>query len=185
MAKKLKKMRSRRPIRVGLTGSLASGKSTVLKAFKKYGFKVLSADEMVAQIYEQKKITKEDVLKKFGKTPAGLKKLERWIHPLVRKQTLATMKKSKKPMVVEVPLLFEARFEKDFDVVVFVHAPFKDRLRRVLKRGMTEKLFRFLDSRQWSPFKKAQKSDYILQNSTKPFLKKQVKHLSKVLLAIE
>src|SRR5260370_1293916 len=91
------------------------------------------------------------------------------------------MKGSKKPVVVEVPLLFEAKFERDFDVTLFMFAPSKDRLTRVKKRGMNPRLFKFLDRRQLSAAEKSERADFILHNTTKAFLKKQVKWLARVL----
>lgn len=173
----------RHPIRVGLTGSLASGKSTSLKAFKKLGWKVLSADELVAEIYKEKGITKAEVLKKFGQSKAGLKKLEKWIHPLVAKKILSSLKKSRKPAVVEVPLLFEAKFEKYFDLCVFVFAPYEDRVKRAFKRGMDLKLFDFLDRQQFAPEKKARLSDFVVFNDSKKSLKTQIRFLSEIILA--
>lgn len=167
-------------LKIGLTGSLASGKSTALKEFRKLGFKALSADDIVAKIYREKKISKAQIQKKYN-TKAKLKKLEKWIHPLVGKRIQAFMAKQRRPCVVEVPLLFEAGFEKYFDRSVFIFAPRADRLKRVLKRGMDLKLFRLLDSKQWSAKRKENKADYVIRNTTKPELKKQIRRLIKKL----
>ncbi len=177
--------RKKTPLWVGLTGSLASGKSTSLKAFRKLGWTISSADEIVARIYQKEGLTKEEILKRFGQSSAGLKKLERWIHPLVKDEIFKVLKASKKPCVVEVPLLFEAKFDQYFDCNIFIFAPLKDRLKRVRKRGMDLKLFRFLESKQFSPAVKANLSHFILLNSSKAQLKKQVKVLSRILLNIE
>ena len=167
--------------RLGLTGSLASGKSTTLKFFKKEGWKVLSADEVVAEIYKNKGLTKEKLRKEFENSPAKLKKFEKWIHPQVGKQIKTWMKKQKAPVIVEVPLLFEARFDRYFDKTIFVYAPTKDREKRVMKRGMSRKLFLYLDAKQMSPAEKASRADFILHNFSKKELKSQVKNLSRFL----
>ncbi|MBN8554608.1 MAG: dephospho-CoA kinase [Deltaproteobacteria bacterium] len=166
---------------LGLTGSLASGKSTTLKFFKKQGWKILSADEIVAEIYKEKGFTKEKLRKDFEGSPAKLKKFEKWIHPQVGNRIKVWMKKQKAPMIVEVPLLFEAKFDRYFDKTVFVYAPKKDREKRVMKRGMSRKLFLFLDAKQMSPADKAVRSDFILHNFSKKSLELQVKQLSKFL----
>src|SRR5688572_1743608 len=86
------KLRHRR-LTVGITGAIASGKSTATKFFKKLGWQTLSADDIVAGIYEAKKLTKEKVLRKFGTSAEGLLRLEKWIHPFVQKAvTKATSK---------------------------------------------------------------------------------------------
>ncbi|MDB5039089.1 MAG: Dephospho-CoA kinase [Bacteriovoracaceae bacterium] len=178
-----RRLRSGGPIRVGLTGSLASGKSTTLKYFKKHGWSTASADEMVAKIYRKKGIRKEDLIARFGRSPAGLKRLEKWIHPLVREKTLKFIKKSKGPVIVEVPLLFESKFDRYFDFSIFIFAPLKDRIKRVTKRGMDLQLFKFLDHQQLPPREKIRRADFIIRNRSKKDLKKEVKHLSRILLS--
>jgi dephospho-CoA kinase len=168
------KAKSMRPIRLGLTGSLASGKSTALKAFRKLGFKTLSADDVVAEIYKKHGLTKKALIKKYT-TKAKLKKLEAWIHPRVEKHMLRWMRKQKGPVVVEVPLLFEAGFDQFFDKIIFIYAPRAVRLRRAVNRGMSPQLFRMLDKKQWSANKKEARADIILRNTSKKALKAQVK----------
>jgi len=145
---------------------------------------VLSADEIVADIYREKKITKEWILDKFGSSNAGMRRLEKWIHPLVKKRVLGFLKNSRKNVVVEVPLLYEAGFDRFFDLTISVFAPKTDRLKRVLKRGMSKKLFEFLDQRQMPAFKKNQRADFVLVNLDKRQLKKQVKGLSRFLQSL-
>lgn len=176
------KPKKTRPLRLGLTGSLASGKSTTLKAFRKLGWKTLSADEVVAKIYREKRLTKESLRATYN-TKAKIKKLEAWVHPMVEKRILQWMSRQRGPLIVEVPLLFEAKFDRFFDQNIFVYAPKADRLKRVLKRGMTLKLFRMLDKKQWSAKRKESLADFTLRNTTKKHLKKQIKKLSHSLLA--
>lgn len=174
-------LRHRRRIRGAITGGLASGKSTSLKAFQKQGWLVLSSDQIVSDLYERKGLTKAQVLKKFGTTKAGLKKLEAWIHPLVKREIQRVMKATSMPTMVEVPLLFESGFEKLFDFSVYVHSADRDRKARALRRGMTPSVFKALNARQWPARDKAQAADFILVNTTKADLKKQVKALSNFL----
>ncbi len=167
---------------IGLTGSLASGKSTTLKVFRKQGFRVLSADDVVAEIYSEQGLTKEEILKRFGSSQAGIKKLEKWIHPLVKAKILKFIRLNKKlPIIIEVPLLYEAKFERLFALTVFVFAPQADRLARAQRRGMSNKVFKLLDSRQMKASEKAFKSDFVLQNYDKPLLKRQAKALAKLI----
>ena len=179
---------TQRPVSVGLTGSLASGKSTSLEVFSKLGWRVCSADELVAEIYQEKGIRKEDLKSRFKASKEGLKVLQQWqkkIHPLVRAKILKWMKKSRKPAVVEVPLLFEAGFDRYFDWNVFIFAPKDKRRKRAQKRGMPKSLFEFLDRQQWAPSQKARAADFVLHNHHKPELRKQVRALSKFLLSLE
>ncbi len=113
------------------------------------------------------------VLERFGRSNAGIRRLEKWIHPKVKVEIRKRLKKSQRPAIVEVPLLFEAKFEKLFDLNIFIFAPRAARMKRALKRGMSKKLFELLDSRQLSARAKAARSDVILHNRVKATLKKQ------------
>jgi dephospho-CoA kinase len=175
------------PIIVGLTGSLASGKSTTLKVFKKRGWVTGSADEMVADIYRSRGLTKESIVKKYGRSRSGLKRLEQWVHPLVKQKIFRLFKlglKTSRPVCVEVPLLFEAHFDEFFQATIFVFAPKADRIRRVRSRGMDLKLFRFLDAQQWPAKTKMRMADFTLRNDTKKNLKASAKQIAKKLEAL-
>ena len=154
-------------LRVGISGSLASGKSTVLKVFHKAGFQAISADDLVHEIYDEKGLTREKILKRFPATAAGFKKLEAWIHPLVMKKIRSALARGPvhQPIAVEIPLLFELGLQNEFDCTVFVFSPKAHRRHRAWKRGMSLKLFNFLDAKQWKPQKKTRLADFVLQNS--------------------
>lgn len=161
MGKRLKKVRHRCPMRVGLTGSLASGKTTVLRLFKKQGFQTLSADDIVSKIYKQKGLSK----KSLGKMSSQkLHALEKWIHPLVILKIKEAIKRSRKPLAIEIPLLFEKHLEKLFDATVFVTASKAERKRRALRRGMSASLFDFLDKQQWPARHKMRLADDVIRN---------------------
>jgi dephospho-CoA kinase len=188
LAKKQKKSRKvgkrgrRGVFRLAITGSLASGKSTALKTLGKLGWKTASADQMVAEIYRDKGLTKKSLRLKFGTTKAGLKRLMEMVHPLVEKRTLKFLKNSKGPCAVEVPLLFEAKFDRHFDGCLFIHSPLAARRRRALKRGMSPELFDFLNAQQFSDEKKARLADFVLPNDSKKILRHELKVLSGILL---
>ena len=98
-------------IKIGITGSLASGKTTVAKLMSKRRYPVFSADKIVADLYKKRifliKIKKKFHLKNYKnpkkklkalirKDKFVLKKLESIIHPLVRKEMKIFMKKKNK-----------------------------------------------------------------------------------------
>ncbi|RUM59969.1 MAG: dephospho-CoA kinase, partial [Persephonella sp.] len=117
-------------LKVGLTGSIGTGKSTVLKLFNQLGAYTVDVDKIVHQLYKRKDI-QEKVKKEFGdvfnedgslnrkkvakiifNNPEKKKVLENIIHPEVRKEVKRFIqnieKKNKKAIViVEVPLLIE------------------------------------------------------------------------------
>ena len=126
-------------IKIGITGSLASGKSTVAKLISRNKYPIFSADNVVKALYKKKIFTKK-VKKQFHfkntknlknkiknlikKDKKILKKLEMILHPLVRKEMGAFIKKKKnnKITIFEIPLLIESKLTRYFDFVVFVGA---------------------------------------------------------------
>ena len=179
-------------IKIGITGSLASGKSTVAKLISRNRYPIFSADEVVKALYKKRDFTNK-VKKKFNfknnknlkkkvknlikKDKRALKELELIIHPLVRRKMKDFMKKKRnfKIGVFEIPLLIESKLMKYFDSIIFVGAKRNIRLRRY--KGNKE-IFTTLDKRQIIPSKKIKISDHVIYNnlSTKN-LKKRVKFL--------
>ena len=119
---------------VGLTGSMLSGKSTALTYFAQCGADTISCDEIVHELY-----TRPAVLKKMNaalgtadkaqmaqlvfKSAAKRKMLEQILHPLILKEVRARVKACKRNLiVVEVPLLFEAGWDKKTDLNIAVLA---------------------------------------------------------------
>lgn len=177
---------------VGLTGSIAMGKSTVARFFEQQNIPIISADQIVHDLYEGSAVTLiEENFKgstKNGKvdrtalfnilqnqkedkgTENSFKKLERLIHPLVRQQQWQFIKSSfeqNEPLVIiEIPLLFETGAEENMDAVVLVSAPIEIQRKRVLERdGMTEEKFDALLSRQMPDEEKRKKADFIIDTS--------------------
>lgn len=124
------------PMNIALTGKIASGKSTLLDLFKKEGFNVLSSDEVVKELYKREDVTNhiesllkisfnskevdKDILRKYLiDNPKDKKKLEKYVHSLVKEEILSFLSKSKsKIRIVEVPLLFESKLDVLFDTII-------------------------------------------------------------------
>ena len=164
-------------IKIGITGSLASGKTTVAKLMSKRRYPVFSADKVVADLYKKRifliKIKKKFHLKNYKnpkkklkalirKDKFVLKKLESIIHPLVRKEMKIFMKKKTKIGLFEIPLLIESKLMKYFDVIIFVNAQRNKRLKRY--KGNNE-IFTTLDKRQIISSKKIKFSDHVINNN--------------------
>ncbi len=149
----------RRPLRVGLTGGLASGKSTVAKLLAEAGFLVVDADRIVAELYRPGGAGAAAVSELFGPDAldaagavdraavagrvfadaAARRRLEEAIHPLVRRRFAEIAAAAGEPVVVlEATLLVEAGYGPDFDLVVTVEADPEVRLARAVARGSTE-----------------------------------------------
>ena len=180
-------------IKIGITGSIASGKTTVAKMLAGKKYPLFDADNEVRKIYKtnlfkskvRKKFSlantkniKKKIIKVISQNKENLKKLEKIIHPLVRKGLRNFIKKNKNKeiLIFEIPLLIESRLMKTFTKVVFVNSKKKTRLKRYLKKGKNKKTFNFLDKRQLPPVKKIKFSDYVINNNNSlEFLKKNVK----------
>ena len=168
--------------KIGITGSVASGKTTASKilAKKKRG-PLFSADKVVKELYKERKFKnllskkfniknklklKQILKKKILSSQKNLKKLEQLIHPLVRKKMFKFIKKNeyKKFIFLEIPLLVESKLMKNFDIIIFIKAKKSLRLNRFIKKGGNKKLFDLLNKKQLSDAKKAKFCDYIVVN---------------------
>ena len=187
-------------IKIGITGSLASGKSTVAKLISRNRYPIFSADKTVKNLYK-KRIFIDKVKKKFNfksknnlkkkvknlirKDKKALKQLELIIHPLVRREmrSFIRSKKNIKIKIFEIPLLIESKLTRYFDFVVFVGAKKNIRLRRYVAKGGNKKIFTILEKRQKKPSKKIKVSDHVIYNNKSiKSLKKNIKKILKEIL---
>jgi len=145
-------------LRVGLTGGIASGKSTVGAMLADLGCVVTDADSLVAELYlpgepgaaavvnlfgpamlnEDGSVDKEALGRVVFSDPASRKRLERAIHPLVGQRYLQVLEAAGNGAVVvfEVPLLAESGGRGRYDAVVTVEAGKQLRLDRAVARGL-------------------------------------------------
>jgi dephospho-CoA kinase len=147
-------------ILIGLTGGVATGKSTVAKMFKKCGAIVIDADELARDVVQPGKPAWREIIRMFGKDIVNpdrtinrhtlgtivfpdkkkLRRLERIIHPRVaREQVRLTKQAARKDpqaiVIYDVPLLFEAGIDKRVDKVIVVTADRETQIRRLKKRN--------------------------------------------------
>lgn len=145
-----------KPYRIGLTGGLASGKSTVAKLLAEAGFVVVDADRLVSQLYRPGGAGAQAVSTLFGRDfldalgrvdkakvahlifsdDVARTALESAIHPLVRASFAATAAAAGVPVVLEATRLVEAGYAPDYDLIVTVEAPVELRLERAVARGL-------------------------------------------------
>ena len=149
-------------MKIGITGSLSSGKSSVAKILSKNKNLLFSADKIVRDLYSNNKFKsylkkkfrikrkniKEEIKKKLLNKEISLKELSKIIHPLVRKKMKEFHKKNKNKKIIffEIPLLVESKLMKFFDFIILVVAPKKIRLKRYLKNGGEKKRFFFVET---------------------------------------
>ena len=180
-----------RPILIGLTGTIGSGKSTVARMFEELGAYRIDADELAHEVIRKGSPAYDEVVREFGKDildrrgriikkrlrrlvfaePQLKRKLEAIIHPKVaeaiaRRIRWATRMK-KKAVVIEVPLLFEVGLEGMFDCVVAVVCDESTLKRRAAERDRESagEIERILQS-QLPQDEKARRADFVIDNSS-------------------
>ena len=183
--------------RIGITGSVASGKSTAGKILRKKG-PVFSADSVVKKLYSQRRFKtyvskklkiinssnlKSLIKKKILKDKSFFKKVEKIIHPLVRKEMTNFIKKhkNKKFTFFEIPLLVESRLMKNFDMIIFIKAKRSLRMKRFKQKGGDKVFFNILNSKQLSDRNKSKYCDYVVVNEKNlDILKKNLLDILKI-----
>ncbi|WP_199555407.1 dephospho-CoA kinase [Sandaracinobacteroides hominis] len=155
-------MKHARPFVIGLTGSIGMGKSKVASKFRYLHAPVFDADAAVREVQGPNGVALAEIEKAFPGTtgpngvdrpklgaavfgkPAELKKLERIVHPAVGKlqQRFRQKYRSRRVIVLDIPLLLEGQGWKGVDMVMVVSAPYHVQRARVLARpGMTPEKF--------------------------------------------
>lgn len=191
-------------IKVGILGSVGSGKSFVANIFKELGFNIFSADQVVSQIYERNKninkkisiffklklnrskINKNELKDILKKNPKKFKYLNKIIHPIVRKKLILFLSKYKKTklVVLDIPLLIENKMFNFVDIFIFVKTKpniFKIRIKK--RRNLDKQFLKLLENQQADEKIKKSYADFTVDNFTKDKVKLQVKKiLDKILL---
>jgi len=178
-------MANRRPIHVGLTGSIGMGKSETAKMFAQLGVPVYDADAAVHRLYQsggaavapiaaafpgtvtQGAVDRAELSKKVTGNHEATQRLQAIVYPLMadeRRKFLQDAERNGADVVVfDIPLLFETRGEGNMDAVVVVSAPTHVQRERVLARpGMTEEKFEYLHSRQMPDEEKRAKAHFVV-----------------------
>lgn len=173
----------KKPMIIGLTGSIGMGKSTAAKILRKMGLPIYSADKAVHDLLRKNGAAVKPVARLFPATlknnaidrrklgrevfgvPAKLRKLEKILHPLVRKEEQKFLRQNHRAagVVLEIPLLFETAGEKRCDFVLVVTAPRKIQQARVMMRAnMTPQKFRAIVKQQMPDSEKRRRADLVI-----------------------
>lgn len=173
---------------IGITGSLASGKSEATKVLQKKGAKVFDADvaarraihkgspaykalvKIFSRIYLKKngEIDRKKIAARVFSHPKDLRKLIILTHPAVIFDCMKMIELNKKKagiLVLNVPLLFESKMESLADYTVVVTADKKKILERAQKKGMPEDLAKKILSTQWPTKRKERLADFVIENN--------------------
>lgn len=198
---------------VGLTGGISSGKSTVLKIFKNFGCKTIDADEIAHQLTRPGTKVLREIVRKFGqevlnkKGTLNRKKLaeaifrdrqkRKSLNAIMHPKIIAEMKKRikgvqkltaqsrRKIVLVDMPLLFEAKLEYLVDKIILVYVPQKIQIERLQRDdNLTFKEAKARISTQTPLYKKKKYADYIINGDLdSTSLRKQVELIWKQLLS--
>ncbi|WP_417250095.1 dephospho-CoA kinase [Celeribacter sp.] len=172
----------KRPFVLGLTGSIAMGKSTTAKMFAEMGIPVWDADAAVERLYAKGGLAVEPLSKLFPEAvsagivskPAlkaiiaddstALTKLEEVVHPLVARDREEFLSRARSDIVVvDIPLLFETGGQARVDAVAVVSTDAEtQRVRAMARPGMTTDHFETILAKQLPDAEKRARADYII-----------------------
>ena len=174
---------------VGLTGGISSGKSTVTSWFLEKGIVVLDADQIVRQLQKPGSQLLYDLAHEFGSSviradgelardvlgsiifhdEAAKQKVNELIHPLVKQKLVEGIAKAKvngeQLIVLDIPLLFESKFESLVDCTLVVYVPREVQVKRLMKRDQIDENYALAKiNSQMSLEQKRDRGDYVLNN---------------------
>lgn len=173
-------------LRVGLTGGIASGKSTILKMFAELGVVTVDADAIVARLYEPGQPGHEALVRTYGpsillpdgridrpklasvafSSEAEAKKLNALIHPIVMaEEARMSAATGAEIFMVEATLLLEAGGRQRYDRIVIVDVDPAVQLERAVARGMTRDEAARRMAHQMPRAERLSYADYAIDNS--------------------
>lgn len=178
-------------LKVAVTGSAGSGKTSVCKRFRELGIKIVSSDILARKVVEEGSDAYNKIVNYFGKKVlkddgslnrrtlrsiiindnTAKKALERFVHPeiikLIKLQMIESERSGVQVIFVEVPLLFELGIEDMFNVVVTVIANHKLRVKRLMDRDdISRKDAEALLKYQLPDKDKAKQADFVIKNDS-------------------
>jgi dephospho-CoA kinase len=175
--------------RIGITGSMATGKSTLLAAFAAQGVPVFSADQAVAELYAGAAVEpveklfpgvtrngivdRQALARRLADDPSGFKRLEAVVHPLVRGKIAQFLDAAERDghfaAAVEVPLLFESGHDYGFDAIAVTFCDDAIQRQRILARpGMTVEKMESLLARQMPQAEKKKRATWTFDTAQSP-----------------
>ena len=176
---------------IGLTGGIGTGKSTVSQILKEKKFPVIDLDIISHEVIKFPKVV-EKIVENFGKEVLEYNNIGNWIvsreklgrvifgnrekrlilnsvmHPeilRIMREKILECKKENKIIFVEIQLLFEVQWEKEFDYILLVSAEKETQIKRILSRDnrSKEEALSIINS-QMSLDEKKKRSDYVIEN---------------------
>lgn len=175
--------------RIGLTGNIAGGKSTVAAIWRRMGAPVIDADDLARRAVEPGSPALREIARIFGdgvldesggldrdrmrdvvfRDPDARRRLEAIVHPRIARlrdeEERRLAREGEHVVVHEIPLLFEVGIEDEFDTIVFVDAPADVRLERLVRdRGLDpDDAQRMIDAQMPAAVKR-ERADIVIEN---------------------
>lgn len=190
-------------LKVGITGGIGSGKSTVCSVFNQFGIPIFEADNVVKDLYNQSQELRNELINNFGpdvysgtqvnidslrqlfKDSSKREQLNEIVHPFVFEAFEDWANSQKAPYVIkEAAILFESGADKTVDITIGVIAPESIRLKRTLQRDnfrSEEDALRIMKT-QLSTSELREKCDYLIENDEQHSLIHQVQKLHQILV---
>lgn len=188
-------------IKIGITGGIGSGKSTVCKVFKVLGIPVFEADQVARQLMISDAKVRMQLINLFGSTvymadqsidrkflsgivfnnPSLLADLNSIVHPAVQNAFDDWCQKQKSPYVLhEAAILFESGFYKLMDKTITVVTLEVERIQRVMKRDDTsEEQVRQRIKNQWTDEHRIKLADFVINNNDNELIITQIVEIDK------
>ena len=181
--------------RIGLTGNIGSGKTTVASCFEILGIAVFNADKQAKLLMNKDVNLKQSLIAEFGKEvylnnelnrkylsklafndDLVLKRLNALVHPVVQEAFEKwSIQQSGAYVIKEAAILFESNTYQSLDAIICISCPEEIRLKRILKRDdLSEKDVRQRMSHQWAEEKKISLSDYVITNDNSSLVMPQI-----------
>ena len=192
-------------LKIGITGGIGSGKSTVCRVFSVMGIPVFEADKVARKLMDTDEEIHEKLVRLFGtavylpdqtvnrkylagivfKDPSLLTKLNEIVHPVVRKTFFDWCEKQESPYIIhEAAILFESGFYKMMDKTITVVTSEDERIHRVMKRdGITMELVKERIKNQWSDEERIKLADFVIGNNDDQLIIPQIIEIDKKIKA--
>lgn len=190
--------------KIGITGGIGSGKTTVCKIFKLLGIPVFHADIEARYLQDTDSGIRIQIIKLFGKdiysteeildrrkvaaiifsNKQALNAMNEIIHPAVRQRFIEWSEdfNSVPYILYEAAILFESGYASDFDLNILVYASEKIRIERVISRDHSvEEEIRQRIANQMPDFEKIKRADFIIENNGEHLLIPQILKIDKII----
>ena len=191
--------------KVGITGGIGSGKTTVCKVFETLGIPVYNADTQAkllmntdpelkaslqgyfgSDIYVDGILVRHQLAEIIFNDPSALEKVNSWVHPAVARDFEQWCTRQTSPYVLEeAAIIFESNLAHRFEKTILVTAPESVRIERVCARDqVAPEIVRKRMANQWPDEKKIALADYVIYNDNVRQIAPQVMEIHRNLLGL-